>query len=428
MVPRQLAVVLAERLTEEPVVVLTGARTAGKSTLLAACAEAHGVTVLDLDDLETRRAVALDPALFVGPDRPTPVCVDEFQHVLPLLDAIKAELNRSLSPGRYLLTGSTRYSTLPAASQSLTGRAHVVTMWPLSQSELSGNGRSVIDTLLADPADLVSADPSMTGRAEYEELVLRGGFPLGLARGSERSRNRWFRDFINLVIERDVLEIRRVRQRQMLPLILRCLAGQSAQMVNVSDVAAKVQLEVGLVRDFIGLLESVFLIHRLEAYGRTLASRVNKTPKVHLVDSGLAAYLLGVSGDKLSRRLPSTLTEFGHLVETYAVNELMKQAGWAERAVEFTHFRTRDQQEVDLVIESDDGMVAAVEVKAASTVTDADFRGLRYLRDKLGSSFAGGVLLNLGQRAYTYEPGLHVVPLDRLWGTPGRSFCPPGLK
>src|SRR5205823_10259464 len=109
-------------------------RTVGKSTLLRRCAEAHGVRVVDLDALTTRRAVSADPTLFVtGPE---PICIDEFQHELLLLDAIKAELNRDFRPGRYLLTCSTRYATLPATSQSLTGRTHVVDVWPLSQGEL----------------------------------------------------------------------------------------------------------------------------------------------------------------------------------------------------------------------------------------------------------------------------------------------------
>src|SRR5438128_301221 len=109
---RNLKAIIAQRLTEEPVVVLNGARTVGKSTLLRACAQAHGVPVLDLDDPPTRQAMAADPVHLVS--GPKPVCIDEFQHVPTVLEAIKAQLNQDLRPGRYLLTGSTRYATLPA--------------------------------------------------------------------------------------------------------------------------------------------------------------------------------------------------------------------------------------------------------------------------------------------------------------------------
>jgi predicted AAA+ superfamily ATPase len=414
MMVRNLQPVIRQRLAEEPVVILTGARTVGKSTLLTACAQAHMTPVIDLDDVATRRAVAADPALFVsGPGEP--VHLDEFQRVPQLLDAIKAELNRDLRPGRYLLTGSTRYATLPSASQSLAGRAHIMTLWPLSQGELRGRRETFVDMLMTDPSRLVVSEPSATSRADYEEIILTGGFPIVVARSTLAHRGQWFRDFVTTVIERDVLEIRKVRQRRVLPLIMRRLAAQTAGLLNASDIARTLQLEVRVVHDFVGLLESVFLVHRLEAFGRTLSSRVGKSPKIHVVDSGLAAHLLGITGARLAARKPSTLTEFGHVVETFAVNELMKQAGWAATPVLFTHFRTRDDHEVDLVLEADDGRIAAIEVKASATVAESDFRGLRHLRDTLGPDFVGGVLLNLGQRSYTADKQIFVLPLDRLW-------------
>jgi len=201
IVTRHLETVVAERLREEPVVVLNGPRTVGKSTLLQGCARAHGVDVLDLDDLATCEAVAADPALFVNSAEL--VCIDEFQHVLPVLDAIKAQLNRELRPGRYLLTRSTRYATLPAASQSLTGRAHIVTVWPLSQGELRGQRETFLDTLVGDTARLVTAAASSTSRQDYEQLILAGGFPIALARKTAESRRRWFRDFLDMVVERE---------------------------------------------------------------------------------------------------------------------------------------------------------------------------------------------------------------------------------
>jgi hypothetical protein len=415
LVKRHLEDIVAERLRDEPVVIISGARTTGKSTLLAACARLHNVDVLDLDDLVIQRAVKTDPPLFVRADLPRPVCIDEFQHELRLLDAIKAELNRSLTPGRYLLTGSTRYTTLPSASQSLTGRAHVMAMWPLSQGELIGHREIAFDLLMSDPAALITATASRTDRRDYERLILAGGFPLALVRTGEVDRNRWFHDFINLVVHRDVLEIRKIRQRQVMPPVLRKLAAQTGQVLNIAAAANSLQLEPNLVGDLVALLESVFLVHRLEAFGRTLSARVGRSPKVHLVDSGLAAHLLGVTESKLSAKSPSTLTEFGHIVETFAVNELMKQASWSDLAVNFSHFRTHDGHEVDLVMETNEGLTVGIEIKASSTITDNDFRGLRLLRDKLGSNFLGGMLINLGSRSYTYDDRLYVLPLDRLW-------------
>ena len=412
LIGRHLEAIVARHLAIDPVVILNGARTVGKSTLLRASAQSHSVKVLDLDELTTREVVARDPSLHVRGREP--ICIDEFQHVLPLLDAIKAELNHDLRPGRYLLTGSTRYATLPATSQSLTGRAHIINVWPLSQGELRGHRETFLDQLMDDPRAMVTPIVSETSREEYERMVLTGGFPLALARPLEKQRHDWFRGFVQMVVTRDVLEIRRVRQRQLLPRVLQRLAAQSAQMLNMSAVASAVQEPVRTIEDYVGLLEAVFLVHRLEAYGRTLGSRVRGAPKIHLIDSGLAAHVMGITEGKLAARDPSTQTEFGHLVESFAVNEIIKQSGWSATYAAFSHFRTPDV-EVDLVCEADDGRIAGVEVKATSRIDDRELNGLRSLRDKLGRDFVGGVVLYLGDRAYTREDRIHVLPMDRVW-------------
>src|SRR5450830_913290 len=136
LVARRIDDVVERRLREEPVIALQGPRTVGKSTQLRELASTHAVEVLDLDDLATRDAVLADPALFVS--GPEPVCIDEYQKAPVVLDAIKAELNAGLRPGRFLITGSTRHDALPAAAEALTGRLHIVTIYPLSQGELAG--------------------------------------------------------------------------------------------------------------------------------------------------------------------------------------------------------------------------------------------------------------------------------------------------
>lgn len=413
LVRRRLQDAISARLLDEPVIALHGPRTVGKSTLLGGVAGAEGSEPIDLDDAATRAAVAADPALFVSGR--SPVCIDEYQHEPELLSAIKAELNRDLRPGRFILTGSTTYSSIPLTAQSLTGRLHVVTVWPLSQGEIAGVQEVFVDRLFADSASLVWPEASRTSRDDYIERVVRGGMPLALARGTAASRGRWFDDYVQLVVERDVLELSRIRQRESLPRLLRALAAQTAQLLVVRRAGETAGLEPTTAENYTSLLEAAFLIHRLPSWGKTLRSRVGNTPKLHMFDSGLAARLLGLTEEKLARRQPSALTEFGHLLETFVVNEVLKQIGWQDRRIDAGHFRTKDGAEVDLVLETDDGTVAGIEVKSSGTVSTSDFAGLRSLRAATGESFQAGVVFYLGNRSFTIEPGLHALPVDRLW-------------
>lgn len=410
---RHIEPTLRSRTAEEPVVVVHGPRTVGKSTLVTRFARELGTEVLDLDDPPTRSAVAADPALFVSGD--TTVIIDEYQHVPQLLDAIKAQLNKDLAPGRFVLTGSTRYGSSPLAAQSLAGRAHVLSLWPLSQGELGGVRETFLSHLLSDPSRLVSAVPSSLTREDYIRRMMVGGFPLAVARQTSQQRARWFRDFVRLVVEKDVLEITKVRQRDRLPRFLARLTAQTGQVLNVAAASDAVGIDKSTGGDYVQLLEAVFLVWRLPAWGRTLGSRVGSLPKMHIGDTGLGAHLLGLTEERLGSRDPALLTEFGHLTETFAVNEIRKQASWLDTHVELGHYRTHDGVEVDVVIEAEDDRVAAIEIKAGSSVSGPDLRGLTHLRDKLGRRFIGGVALHQGVRSYTHDDRIHVAPLDSLW-------------
>jgi uncharacterized protein len=412
-VPRRLQAAVTSLLTDEPVVILQGPRTVGKSTLLRHLATARGRSVVDLDDLTTRDAVSTDPALFAAAD--PPVCIDEYRHVPELLDAIKAELNRAADPGRFVLTGTTSYTSLPWAAQSLTGRLHVAPVWPLSQGEIGGITETFAATALTDPAATVTAAPSTTSRADYIARVVAGGFPEALRRGTAAARARWFDNYVTLVLERDVIDLSRVRQRNLLPRLLRRLAAQTAQVLNVSRAAEELSMDRATAEDYTKLLQAVFLVDRLPAWGQTLRSRVAARPKIHIVDSGVAAWLLRLTSDKLGSLQPAALTEFGHLMETFCVGELRKQLSWLTEPVDIGHWRTHDGAEVDLVVERSDGSVVGFEIKSDSRVPGKAFAGLRQLRDRLGASFLGGIVLYAGARSYSYDDRLHAVSIDRLW-------------
>jgi len=414
IITRRLLGVACERLEDEPVIALQGPRTVGKSTLLRELASSHGVEVVDLDEPATRSAVLADPSAFV--DGPSPVCIDEYQHVPAVLDAIKAELNRELRAGRYVITGSTRYDALPVAAQSLTGRLHLLTVWPLTQGEIAGVKENLLAALVDDPVDAAPrGNISAAGKDEYVTRVSAGGMPIPLTRRSAAARNRWFDDYVELVLERDVRELSRLRQRERLPALLRRLAAQTAGVLNVTRAADEAGLDRSTASEYVKLLEAVFLIMRLPAWGTTVRARATRAPKIHVVDAGLASRLLRLTPERLARRDAASLSQFGHLLETFVVGELVRQASWLQEITNLGHWRTNDGDEVNLVLERDDGGILAFEVKTAGQVEGRDMRHLRKLREALGERFLIGVALYTGNRGYNVGDRLHVIPIDRIW-------------
>lgn len=414
LVERRVSGILARLLSEEPVIALHGPRSVGKSTVLRGFADSVRGSVIDLDDIEVREAVAGNLASVVGGT--SPVCIDEYQRVPEVLDAIKARLNREGSrPGTAVITGSTRQDALPRTAQALTGRLHTLTIWPLSQGELGGVRENLLEVLPVDPEHAVGQlATSTTSREEYVARVCAGGLPLAVRR-TGAARARWFDHFVRQSIERDALELSRVRERQAMADLLTHLAAQTGQLLNVSKAAEAVGVSRGTAEGHLRLLEDLFLVVRLPAWGKTLRSRVSARSKVHVVDSGLAARMLRLNPDKLAGLEPASLSEFGHLLETFVVGELRKHCSWLEEPVTLGHWRTSDGAEVDLVVEYDDGSVVAFEVKASERAPAATFRGLEQFRESLGPRFTAGVVLTTGRRSYTYADRLHVMPIDRLW-------------
>ncbi|MDR0366304.1 MAG: DUF4143 domain-containing protein, partial [Bifidobacteriaceae bacterium] len=399
---------------DEAVVAVHGPRSVGKSTLLRRFAARRGVSVIDLDNPTVRDAAAASPAAAIG--GPRPVCIDEYQRVPDLLDAIKARLNaEGVVPGTAVLTGSTRQDALPRAAQSLTGRLHALVMLPLSQGEIAGVQEDFLTALRADAASAVATIPtSQTGREEYAARLCAGGLPLALARQGA-ARNRWFDSYVSASVVRDAAALAQVRQRQSLSGLLDLVAGRTAQVFNATAAASTLGVQRNTVEAHLRLLEDLFLVARLPAWGKTLNAKATSRPKLHIVDSGLAARLQRIGPSKLATFDPAVLTGFGHLLETFVAGELRKQASWLDEPLNTGHWRTSSGDEVDLVIEFEDGAVLAFEVKAAERVGAADFRGLRRLRELLGKRFIAGAVLCLGGRSYTYEDRLHVMPVDRIW-------------
>ncbi|HWK28679.1 MAG TPA: ATP-binding protein [Solirubrobacter sp.] len=399
---------MLEALADTRVVVVIGARQVGKSTLVQHIAgERMGAAVLSLDDAGTRQAAASDPTGFVA-DHSTPLVIDEVQRAPDLLLAIKARVDTEQRPGQYLLTGSANILTAPRIADALTGRAEYLRLGPLTQSEVHGAGGTLVSDLLDGrwPRALGVG----VGRTAYAETVAAGGYPDARERSAVR-RARFFGSYLDTVIQRDLRSIAQVHDQDNVRRILSAIAAVSSSLMNVESLARDLGLPASTVRAHTSLLETLFLTVRLPAWSTNLLNRTIRTPKVFVADSGLLCHLTGAAPE----RLIADGNLAGPAFETFVVTELLRQAEWQEDVPRAFHFRDRDGREVDLVLERRDGSVAGVEVKAAASVTSADFRGLRHLRDKLGDRFKAGVVLYTGEHALPFGDRLAAVPISGLW-------------
>ena len=401
---------LAEALADSPAVLIHGPRQSGKTTLARTSESSRGYPYVSFDDDVVRAAAAADPTGFVA-DLPERVILDAVQRAPAIFAAMKLAIDRRRTPGRFLLTGSSHVLLLPALADSLAGRLETLRLHPLAQCELERRPPDFLDALF--DGGFAFGQRERLGK-RLAERIAAGGYPAALARPQGRRRANWYREYLDALVQRDARDLARIGTLEALPRLLALAATQTARLFNVSDLAAPFQLSRPTIRDYVTLLERLFLLERLPPWHTNRLSRLVKTPKLHVADSGLAAALLGADTAALGANRPL----LGQLLETFVFQELRRQASWHEAPTAFFHFRDKDGAEVDLVLERGAGMIAGVEVKASGTVTASDFRGLRKLAGAAGAGFAGGVVLYDGETCASFGDRLHAVPVSRLWAGP----------
>ncbi|HMN10670.1 MAG TPA: ATP-binding protein [Gemmatimonadaceae bacterium] len=404
--PRYSEERLTEALADSPAVLIHGPRQSGKTTLARSVGDRLGYQYTTFDDDVARAAASADPIGFVA-DLPGRAILDEVQHVPTLFSALKAAIDRARTPGRFILTGSANVLLVPRLSDSLAGRMEILRLHPLSQGEIARTEPHFIDALFTGSFRR-SRGRRLAG--ELVERVVAGGYPAALQRAQPRRRAAWYRNYVDALVERDVRDMSRISALDALPRLLAVAAANTAQTLNISELAAPFSLTRPTIKDYVTLLERVFLIDTLPPWHYNRLKRLVKTPKLHMGDTGLACALLGLDATALH----ADRSAFGPLLETFVFQELRRQASWHPETVTFYHFRDRDGVEVDLVLECG-ARVAGIEVKAAATVTDADFRGLRKLREATGRRFSAGVVLYDGETSAPFGEGLHALPMSTLW-------------
>ncbi len=403
-----------KRLLEDPiraalkdtrVVALAGPRQSGKSTLARMIGGA-GATYLSLDEDVAYRAARDDPTGFIRRTLGLTI-IDEIQRVPELILAIKLVVDEDPRPGRFLITGSADIRTLPTIQDSLAGRIEVFELLPLSQDEVAGN-RS---TFLASVFDgRIPAGPALPPN-ELAGRVAAGGFPEALLRGAGARRRNWFRAYIDALIEQDVADIASLDRRRDMPRLVALLAQHCSEQVNLTQLGASLGMDRKTVDRHVTVLEQMFLVRRVQPWFTNELKRLAKAPKLHFLDSGLAAAMCRIDPETLG---PDRIS-LGPIVETFVFSELSKQASWSDDPVSIHHYRDHDGGEIDFVIEDWQRRLVAIEVKSGATVRPEAFAAMRKLSGAVGSKLVLGIVLYDGRQTLQYADNFWAVPISALW-------------
>jgi hypothetical protein len=293
-------------------------------------------------------------------------------------------------------------------ADSLAGRLEVIKLFPLSECEIQNKPSNFLLKLLKTE---VPQTKNIRIQDGLIEKVSKGGFPEALERTVESRRMAWFQQYITSIIQKDLKELADIEHLNIVSKLIQLFSNQAAQLLDYTAVAKNLELSRQTVKRYIELLKQLFIFQELPAWHSNQNKRLIKTPKIHMIDTGLLCGLNRISYDKLreNRQL------FGHLLENYVFCELQKMASWLDEPLCFYHYRDKDKVEVDIVIETVSGGVIGIEVKAGATIDKSDFQGLMRLKRSVGSKFKIGILLYDGDHTNQFDERIYSVPIGSIW-------------
>jgi predicted AAA+ superfamily ATPase len=403
ILPRLLAPRVEKALRVSPVVVITGARQTGKSTLARAVEPKGDRLYVTLDDLDVRGDALANPHDLLR--RAPRLTLDEVQHVPGLLSAVKRMVDERKVAGQFLLTGSANLLLMRRVAESLAGRAAYFTLWPMTRREQLGLGTAGIwETLLQAPIDkwLALVQAQETGPEDWRAAVRRGGYPTpALELEDDTAREQWFTGYAATYLERDVLQLAAIQALVEFRRLMRATCLRLGNLVNQTELGRDVGLPQPTVHRYLAMLEASYQLVRLPAYAVNRTKRLIKTPKLYWSDPGMALYLAAEP------------TPRGAHLENLVLGDLLAWSGTLAERAEILYWRTAVGDEVDFVVEWK-GRLLAVEVKAADRVSRRDARGIMSFREEYGKAVHGGLLLHTGAEVFWLSEGILAAPWWRV--------------
>ena len=406
--PRPAQKLINEALADTPVVSILGPRQVGKSTLAKIVAPDR--TYITLDDENFLKLAREDGQGFIQ-SLPRFVILDEVQRAPNLMLAIKKSVDEDRQPGRFLLTGSANLMLMEQAQDSLAGRHEPIHLFPLTSHEIASIGpeKTFVSALL-DGRFKPQVNAYSATLEKLKHAVCGGGYPEPLTRSGRRAQ-RWFTVYLEDIISRDLKVVDDIRNSDALLRLLKLCATRSASLLEINSLANEVQISGDTVKSYLAILEKLYLIRILPAWSANLGKRLIKSPKLHLIDTGMICAICGLTTDDWLNQA----NLFGHLIESYAVQQINCQLSWIDDEVHCYHFRDHKKHEVDLVLEKGDS-IWGIEMKRSTTISEKDYKGLRILANTSGEHWKGGVIFYSGDHIMpTPIKNTFAVPYGALW-------------
>jgi len=394
--PRVLARTILKAVTTFPAIVLTGPRQSGKTTLFKMLfSKKH--TFLSLENPDIRIRAKEDPVGFLDQYKP-PVIIDEIQYMPELLSYIKTRIDEDRKPGQWLLTGSQNFVLMHNVTQSLAGRAAVLSLLPFSYSESFGDASKVKD--MSARLKRIIIDKRCRKRISLSSILLRGFYP-EIVSNKRVDRQLWCSSYITTYLERDVRNLANIGDIRQFERFLVVCATRTGQILNISEIARDIGISVPTAKRWLSLLETGYQIYLLYPYYRNLGKRIVKSPKLYFNDTALCSYLLGLNDANTLRSSPS----FGNLFETMVVCDFLKRFLHCGQKPSLYYLRSRDGLEVDLVIELG-GKLHLFEIKSTMTINAKHSVSLRRLAGELGSQVKTAAIISCTEDNFAVNGGI----------------------
>ncbi len=393
---RESSKALVEALKSMPVVVLSGMRQTGKSTLLTNLPQLANRKYINFDDFNVLEAARRNPEELISGKEP--IIIDEAQKFPGILSAIKREVDKKRIPGKFILSGSANLLLLKNVAESLAGRAIYLTLYPFSFREIHGMTREVPGLIYFINKGLF---PKREIKPILSEDIIKGGMP-SICLKEAKDPNVWFRGYEQTYLERDIRSLSQVADLVSFHNLLQLISLRNAQVLKQSELARDAKLNVMTTMRYLSLMEASFVLFRLQPYLRNRSSRLIKSPKLYLSDTGIASYLAGV------KKMDSHEPLRGALLENYVAQNLFAIFSAHNPDIKITYWNIQGRYEVDFILEIGQETIA-VEVKAGSRIVDNDLTGIKAYIESSNNCRAGILVYN----------GAEVIKLEnKIWAVP----------